>query len=1692
MHRNNNNNDKNIISRSLPSLKFILIAGIQLLALLCTIYGQDKVISGANGPLSAGIAPGSPIGSAALSEVEHINIHNGHVNVNVPLLTIGGRGDASYTMTYQITDSTWTVEQYSYLINVQYPDFEDPIYSRRWGAKAMRNWNPDVGIVPPFYGPGHMIIRHTAVDPECPPSGSNDPNCYFRQVFTHLEFITSDGTTYSLFDKDRKGIWAPSVEPGSGLGSGGYVRGRVFTSDGGTGGIVTFISDIDIRDYDDTSNGNSVSYATGYLIMKNGVRYRIENGSVKWIKDRHGNTLTFTYNSASSLTKITDSLNREVEIRYKQWDAEIGQNCDQILYKGLNGELKKIRIGKINNPYHTAKRAVDLFPQLPESINTYNAPAHAIWFADGRSYRFYCNAYGEVTRIETPTGAVVTYEYGQGMIGSHASGQIGSLREWNIEYEDPQDLAIYRRVIARHLYPDGVHEESTTTYSRPESTSCNDRFCSNFTTAGYVDVDQWDSNGQLLAKTRTYFNHNQPGMDIYYGSTGIRDSVETWKGQVAKIEIYSKDLSKVMQTVENEWSGVLLKQRKTKLDNNLVKVETYNYDEYDNQIDSYEYDYGNGAQGALIRQTHTDYLKINPENSLDYTSDEIHIKGLPTETQVKNADGTIIAQTSFKYDEASYPILQYGSVTGWNAPDTAARGNVTTSKNWVNTTNTYIETHAQFDQVGNVRKTWDGKGNTSETEYAADFHYAYPTKVTSAIPDSTGTHGSNTALESTSWYDYSTGLVTSTTDANGQTTTYEYNDPLNRLTKINYPNGAWTTYGYGDTPGNLYVLSGSSLDASRYTETYKYFDGVGRVTRTLSGAPWNWIRTDTQYDALGRVVGMSNPYYTTELSSAVSPSAVWTSTSYDELNRVIEIRSPDNAVVTTSYTGNEITATDQAGKSRKSITDGLGRMTKVVEDPGTSKLNYETTYSYDVLGNLRTVSQGVQSRSFVYDSLSRLTSATNPESGTISYSYDNNGNLIKKIDARGVETNSSYDAINRVKRRWYTGTALNPATPEVNYYYEGAGEASAVANSKGQLTRVQSTVSTYRYTGFDVMGGVTGSTQTTDNKSYSMSYGYNLAGLLTSQTYPSGRVVTTSYDDLGRTSGVGGQKTGETQKSYVSSMIYAAHGGTQSRKLGNNLWEHINYNNRLQPTLIGLGTSATDSSKLQLDYGYGTTNNNGNVQSQIITIAGWGAVTQTYSYDAMNRVQWAQEDNGSRWKQTYLYDRYGNRRIDAANTTANVKPANIPTINESNNRINTGQGYNYDAAGNLTRDYLGNTYAYDGENKQVTYNGGASVNGGGSYFYDGNGNRIKKIAGIVSTIFVYNAMGQMVAEYGGQSEVNSTSYLTSDNLGSTRAVTDGGGIIKERNDFTPFGEKLTSGIGGRSTSIGYGPDTVRQKFTTYNRDIENGLDYAQARYYSSTSGRFTSVDPLMKSARLSNPQTFNRYSYVLNRPLILTDPLGLCPSDRKCEKDTKGFEYYINEEGDIVYVTETKVKGNNNQTTNTQNGTTIADSSYDYINLNLNYIPSFYGPTGGVKHHYRNGKTLLYYGGTVGFPPGPGYGATFGRGDIEEGVEIGGSLSVILTGSVSANVNVLDTMDLLLEGKIPTRSDIFTVSPPEEGFSDPGVQASLTFNFSVHTAVDILSKPIIRQAVITKIVQGNYLPFYNSKNVPLVPMPKER
>jgi len=257
----------------------------------------------------------------------------------------------------------------------------------------------------------------------------------------------------------------------------------------------------------------------------------------------------------------------------------------------------------------------------------------------------------------------------------------------------------------------------------------------------------------------------------------------------------------------------------------------------------------------------------------------------------------------------------------------------------------------------------------------------------------------------------------------------------------------------------------------------------------------------------------------------------------------------------------------------------------------------------------------------------------------------------------------------------------------------------------------------------------------------------------------------------------------------------------------------------------------------------------------------------------------AQENSGTSWSQTNGYDQYGNRWIDLGGGSQSLY------FNTSNNRI-TNSGYAYDNSGNLQNDGS-HSYTFDGESRII------KVDSTTAYVYDGEGKRVKKLVG-ENTRFVYGTSGQLVAEFDGSNgtfkkeyvygggmqatidATNGTQYTTTDTLGSPRVATNSSAAVVSRHDYLPFGTELFAGTGGRTAAMGFSAtDGNRKKFTGYERDSETGLDFAQGRYYNPSGGRFTSPDPLLSSSRPSDPQSWNKYSYVRNNPLNRVDPSGL-------------------------------------------------------------------------------------------------------------------------------------------------------------------------------------------------------------------------
>ena len=328
-----------------------------------------------------------------------------------------------------------------------------------------------------------------------------------------------------------------------------------------------------------------------------------------------------------------------------------------------------------------------------------------------------------------------------------------------------------------------------------------------------------------------------------------------------------------------------------------------------------------------------------------------------------------------------------------------------------------------------------------------------------------------------------------------------------------------------------------------------------------------------------------------------------------------------------------------------------------------------------------------------------------------------------------------------------------------------------------------------------------GSSQQTGGTTYSFSYAYNKAGGLETQTYPSGLKIKTCYDAAGRISGVSDNAT--PAASYASNFDYAPHGALAELKLGNDLYEYRDYNTRLQPQEIGLGTFDGGSDKLKLEFTYKTPNkndNNGNVLKQIITRPSLTALTQSYGYDKVNRLISAAESGaGTAWSRSYGYDRYGNRAVTANSglPTSPLMPTASTNFSSSTNRL-TLTGAGYDNSGNLTATSLGDTLAYDAENRLTSYTLSSATT---NYKYGPQGRRVQKATPTVTETYVYDAFGKLAAEYSTAAPTSGgTFYRTTDHLGSTRLVTKQDKSDADCYDYAPFGEEIPNTLGSRSSN----------------------------------------------------------------------------------------------------------------------------------------------------------------------------------------------------------------------------------------------------------------------------------------------------
>ena len=480
----------------------------------------------------------------------------------------------------------------------------------------------------------------------------------------------------------------------------------------------------------------------------------------------------------------------------------------------------------------------------------------------------------------------------------------------------------------------------------------------------------------------------------------------------------------------------------------------------------------------------------------------------------------------------------------------------------------------------------------------------------------------------------------------------------------------------------------------------------------------------------------------------------------------------------------------------------------------------------------------------------------------------------------------------------------------------GSWSSPTLQHPVGRLVKATTTssgsVNTAVVYSYDPMGRVANFWQCNASNCSSIwdtQYNYDKAGDITSWVHPAGYTLTNTLNSAQQVTAVQSSRQDSTHPQYLAqNATYTAWGalsGLQNGCAGSgctNVQETYVYNKRLQPWLVDLGTSASPSADYCLVYNYysswtppsscpsttstapsGSTDN-GNIMGYWYNdTANTFSHTAAYTYDGVNRLMTAVATPVGNGTASYNltfesaspyqgYDSYGNMTC-VTNAQTNG-PCPSWAYNSSTNQLTT-SNCTYDAAGNLTKDCstaAGHTYQWDAEGRVASVNSGSTW----TFTYNALGDRVQSTNSGGTSQYLFDPAGNWLGiagsytfvPFGGRFGVfyegSGTYFNHVNNLGSTMMLTSYGGAVAEDVMFYPWGQLWQSSGSGGYTFAGMPYDTTTNTYFTAHR------------FYSPGLGRWLSTDPV--GGGTTNPQSLNRYPYVMNTPLTSTDPLGLTTS----------------------------------------------------------------------------------------------------------------------------------------------------------------------------------------------------------------------
>lgn len=775
-------------------------------------------------------------------------------------------------------------------------------------------------------------------------------------------------------------------------------------------------------------------------------------------------------------------------------------------------------------------------------------------------------------------------------------------------------------------------------------------------------------------------------------------------------------------------------------------------------------------------------------------------------------------------------------------------------------------------------------------------------------------------------YDGASGLLLSSTEANGATTTNSYTEraagafSFHDLTTIGLADGTSVSI-ERDARGNPIMVTDQA--GGTWTYTYNDHGQIATATNAKGGTMTNSYNADgmlaSRQDPMGNTTsyGYDGLRRLTLITRADGSSRSY---SYDEADRLVGLTGERGQVFSFSYDQNSnlTRVEDPTGTTMYSY-DAMDRLTQVTDRMGqASMLSYDALgrlerltdrngvaeqMSYDALGRVATYTDGGgQSWQYAYDAEGLPTATTNPEGETYSYTtnemgwltevtsplahtmaftYDAMGRVTTMRDAMGQHTTYSYDA-----RGLATAMAL-PGGASASYGRDGLGALDQVRDAGSNTWGYDRDVVGRLASSSDPLGQVTAYSydarhrpvqQAFPGTGSSLTRGYDATSNLVSASYSEGPNHSYSYDALHRLKAATDVSLARNGQGYVTESNGLSLGRDSEGRLtsvalpGGQVQYRYNARNLLTEVEDWLG---------------GVTTFTYDGAGRVTTITRPNGTVTSYSYDAGGRLVGMEETDGTGKDAATLasvaMERDARGYITSATRSEPLSPTLLRqheewTFDAASQVVN----YQYDAMGRLTDDG-DRTYTWDGASRLTSYTEqGQTVR----FSYDGFGNRLTREVDGRTQQYVWNyglGLPSVSVEREGGSDVHyyvhtpggqllyrveaveaSRQYYHYDERGNTVLMTGEEAEVIASYAYSPYGEVLASR--GEVENV-----YTYEGATGVMREGETGLYYARARYYDSERGRFISRDPV----KALGAGEINPYPYAGGNPTNYIDPTGL-------------------------------------------------------------------------------------------------------------------------------------------------------------------------------------------------------------------------